>query len=683
MKKLLVFSMLTVVSGLHAGFDFGQCSGSGTFEQQIDAYGGDNEKTVYVGAIPAGVKGLHIELNSDKDVDIRLYGENNDKIVHWPNGILNQSGLETKSYKNVPITYSGYNGTNHHPGHEFIDIKGTTPTAMTMKAFGYQAGYATVNYSWTGKEGCEEGGGNGTGHFEQDIPNSDIALVGSIPKDIENLEVNLTSDKDIDIQLYGADGTAIVKWPDGLLKGAGKQTINYHNMHIEWSGYNGVDGHAGHEYIKITGKTTEEITMKVYGFQAGNASVDYSWGKKKSLPLVIVRIEFLNYKFHSDATTWHNKIFGSSHGELNDYMSEISNHTLQYRPAKEEDGIYNDGIITISLNENHPNLGSTGDFSNEIKSALILANSKINFSAYDKNANGAISKDELQIMFLVAGGESAIGDNPGIWAHAWCMYGDNGTAPIHDGVKLMSCVDDGGYSLFGERHGNHDATIGVIAHELGHAVFDLPDLYDMDGSSSGIGGFGLMAGGCWGMMPYGVNPDLYAGQTPVHMTGWSKIQSGFVTPKVVTSNMAHAQFNPTSTPEYTLYKVPTGHKGEYFLLEQRGLTGYDVGLLGVLNPVETSGEMSGGISILHIDENMPDNDNENHKLVDVEEANNAELDSPWTDGNLNNLYYAPNADTFNRNTFPNSRRYGGQDSGVSIENISNSYGTMSADILVN
>jgi len=275
MKKLLILSMLTATSGLYADFNFEQCSGSGTFEQQIDAYGGDNEKTVYVGAIPAGVKGLHIELNSDKDVDIRLYGENNDKIVHWPNGILNQSGLETKSYKNVSITYSGYNGTNHHPGHEFIDIKGTTPTAMTMKAFGYQAGYATVNYSWTGKEGCEEGGGNGTGHFEQDIPNSDIALVGSIPKDIENLEVNLTSDKDIDIQLYGADGTAII-----LLNGSGTQTINYHNMHIEWSGYNGVDGHAGHEYIKITGKTTEEITMKVYGYEAGSASVDYSWGKK-------------------------------------------------------------------------------------------------------------------------------------------------------------------------------------------------------------------------------------------------------------------------------------------------------------------------------------------------------------------------------------------------------------------
>ena len=276
MKRLLILPLLIATQSAYAGFDFGQCSGSGTFEQQIDAYGGDYENTVLVGEIPAGLKGLHIELKSNKDVDIRLYGANNDKIVHWPNGILKKGSLETKPYKNVPITYSGYNGTNGQLGHEFIDINDTTPTAMTMKAFGYQAGYATVNYSWTGKKGCEQG--SGSGHFSQDIPNRDIALAGSIPVNIDNLEVNLTSDKDIDIQLYGADGTAIIQWPDGLLNGPNVQNIDYHGMYIEWSGYNGVNRQKGHEYIKLTGKTTEEITMKVYGYQAGTAIVDYRWG---------------------------------------------------------------------------------------------------------------------------------------------------------------------------------------------------------------------------------------------------------------------------------------------------------------------------------------------------------------------------------------------------------------------
>ena len=41
--------------------------------------------------------------------------------------------------------------------------------------------------------------------------------------------------------------------------------------------------------------------------------------------------------------------------------------------------------------------------------------------------------------------------------------------------------EQNGYSQFGERQGSSssntwDATIGVMAHELGHAYFQLPDL---------------------------------------------------------------------------------------------------------------------------------------------------------------------------------------------------------------
>ena len=70
-----------------------------------------------------------------------------------------------------------------------------------------------------------------------------------------------------------------------------------------------------------------------------------------------------------------------------------------------------------------------------------------------------------------------------------------------DNVRLLgvnsSYYGQNGYSQFGELHGfsagiSWDATIGVMAHELGHAYFDLPDLYDTTEASSGIGAFGLM-----------------------------------------------------------------------------------------------------------------------------------------------------------------------------------------------
>jgi len=283
MKKTILSIVLlcSYSTILNANLSFGECSGSGTFAQHIDAYAGDKENAVTVGTIPKGIQGLEINLISEADIDIRLYAANGDKIVHWPNGILNKISEETKVYKGVNITYSGFYGIKGKRGHEFIKVTGSTPAIFTMKAFGYNEGDAVINYSWTGKDGCTNAG-SGKGHFTQTIPKKAISLVGEIPANIENLEVSLKSDKDIDIQLYGADGTAIIAWPKGLLHSREKNTISYKGMSIEWSGYGGVNDKYGHEYIKITGKTTEKMTMKVYGYQAGTAEVLYNWNSKSS-----------------------------------------------------------------------------------------------------------------------------------------------------------------------------------------------------------------------------------------------------------------------------------------------------------------------------------------------------------------------------------------------------------------
>ena len=279
-KKILLVSTLwaTQAFALNDGFDFGEeCGGGqGSFEQQINQFGGDYENAITVGKIPAGIKDLNITLVSDKDVDIRLYA-GNDKIVHWPSGLLKGPNKNSVEYKDTTVEYSGYNGTDGDRGHEYIKIAGTTPVEMTMKAFGYKAGFATVNYSWSGKENCEKVA-QGDKTFTQSLAKEAISTVGTIPAGIGSLVVALKSDKDLDVQLYGEDGTAIVAWkPTGLLSGARKQKITYHGMDIEWSGYNGDGTGKGHEYIKITGDTTENLQMKVYGFQAGFADVEYSW----------------------------------------------------------------------------------------------------------------------------------------------------------------------------------------------------------------------------------------------------------------------------------------------------------------------------------------------------------------------------------------------------------------------
>ena len=278
-KILLISCYLSIAA--QANFNFGECQGSGTFEQEIIYYAGYYENVATVGEIPAGIKGLKVSLISDKDVDIRLYGENEDKIVHWPYGILKKSDQETKSYQGVNITYSGYNGEGGEKGHEYIEVNGTTAVTLTMKAFGYRAGYATVNYSWIGKEGCSPKD-SGEDSFTQTLLKDSTSLVGTIPPHVNNLEINLTSTTDIDIQLYAEDGTAIASWkPTGLMAGASKQSLIYHDMNITWSGYNGSNGNLGNEYITVTGETSEMLIMKVFGYESGEADVTYSWGDNK------------------------------------------------------------------------------------------------------------------------------------------------------------------------------------------------------------------------------------------------------------------------------------------------------------------------------------------------------------------------------------------------------------------
>jgi len=272
------------------------------------------------------------------------------KLYNWPYGILNGSSEAHTLYQDSNILYSGYNGTNGDKGHEFITVEGTTQVPMIMKAFGYEAGFATVNYSWTGKEGCTK---SGDGNFTQSIEKDALSLVGEIPAGVPNVRIALTSDKDLDIQLYGEDGTVIVGWkPTGLLSGARTDTIiEYNGMSIEWSGYDGTNGNKGHEYIQITGSTTEALTMKVYGYEAGFADVSYSWHENNTSieptpKPCITRLELQNKIINEEDVTDINTSCITDMSELFSHadkfnqdishwdVSHVTNMSLMFRDAK-------------------------------------------------------------------------------------------------------------------------------------------------------------------------------------------------------------------------------------------------------------------------------------------------------------------------------------------------------------
>ncbi|MFT7622262.1 MAG: hypothetical protein ACI9WU_001430 [Myxococcota bacterium] len=278
MKLHGVVAAVTVLISVpaYAGFDWGSdCSeGAGEFEQFTPL-----KQLVTVGEIPANKKNVKINLSAAKDVDVQLIDKATGyEIVAWPSGQLNGPAENCGTFDGVTYCYSGFNGgqTIGTFGNEWIEIHGVTNRELIMRAYGYAAGVAQVTYSWESESTCTE---TGDGQFAQWVEKDAVVTVGDIPSGKFNVVVDLqaTDGKDVDVQLYDG-GVALVQWPNGQLSGPTSGSLEYQGMTITWSGYNGLGGNWGHERIQIKGLVTRTLTMKAFGYAAGFASVEYSWG---------------------------------------------------------------------------------------------------------------------------------------------------------------------------------------------------------------------------------------------------------------------------------------------------------------------------------------------------------------------------------------------------------------------
>ena len=418
-------------------------------------------------------------------------------------------------------------------------------------------------------------------------------------------------------------------------------------------------------------------------------------------PMLVIGVEFNDYAFSSTSPSdsWEQKIFGQNSGSVNDYYNEISAGQFQFEPVINEN--VTTGLTIIKLDQNHPNFYSGTNettFNNDIQNNLypILDKALIkvdiqgfDFSYYDNNNDGNITPDELLITYILAGEEDAYSGGiyaSGVWAHVDCTTSSSKL----DGVNLLGCSSGGNYAVFGERHydspdTSHDATIGIIAHELGHAAFALPDLYYKNDSR--IGYFGLMASGTWGQ----ANQGGEAGDTPTHMCAWSKIDTGWYSTSPTLDNNTDYQVNATGSTDYNIVKVPlNGSHDEYFLIENRGLGGYDSGLKYIFSkPLQKViyTNYNGGLAIWHVDEQIirskrasnSINSNSVHKGIDLEEASGTSVDEGMGDPELN-LYYSGNIDKFTPKTSPNTDSYTGDSSLIYFTNISTRSNTMTINI---
>lgn len=138
---------------------------------------------------------------------------------------------------------------------------------------------------------------------------------------------------------------------------------------------------------------------------------------------------------------------------------------------------------------------------------IDLLDPLVDFSIYDNDGNGYV--DGL-ILCQAGRGAELTSDTTDFWSHKWGI-----TPRLRDGVYISTYTVQPSYWA---RPG--DMTIGVYAHETGH-LFGLPDLYDLDNSSRGLGKWSLMAGGSW---------NGTRGNRPAPMGPWERFKLGFAEP---------------------------------------------------------------------------------------------------------------------------------------------------------
>jgi len=226
----------------------------------------------------------------------------------------------------------------------------------------------------------------------------------------------------------------------------------------------------------------------------------------------------------------------------------------------------------------------------------------------------------------------------------------------------------------GDCYTNTIRPIGVYAHEFGH-ILGLPDLYDRDnsnGGSEGIGHWCLMASGSW---------QGWGGDTPAHMSSWCKSEMGWLEPVVLSSDEISLNIPQVETNPYAVKIWEDDYFwSRYFLVENRQPVGFDSDLEGP------------GLIIYHVDENRrygsyrfssgPANDDETHKLVDVEEADGLDdMDNEVNRGDAGDPFPGTsNNFTFNDNSYPSASRYDNTETGIAVFNISSSDSLMTADV---
>jgi immune inhibitor A len=380
-----------------------------------------------------------------------------------------------------------------------------------------------------------------------------------------------------------------------------------------------------------------------------------------SLRAIVLLVDFSDNAHSLDTSQFSSLLFSQGTfptGSMKDFYRENSYQRFDLSGA-----VYGwirlDSSYSYYVNHNYGYGSYPRNSQKLVEDAVSAANPYVNFANFDKDGDGWV--DALFVVHAGKGAEET-GSQDDIWSHSW-----NTTYTMTvDGVSISD------YSIEPEKSKSGDMVhVGVFCHEFGH-ILGLPDLYDTDNSSEGLGHWSLMASGSW----TGPNNN---GSSPAHLDAWSKDELGWIEVDTLTSNLTNEEILQIETNPKVYRLWTNGGTGfQYFLVENRQKTGFDSYLDGE------------GILIYHVDENISNNNNEwypghtssGHYKIALQQADGFfDLEKRNNRGDTGDPFLGSRGKiAFDDTTTPDSRNYSFSSTQVAVWNVSNSDSVMHANL---
>ena len=233
-------------------------------------------------------------------------------------------------------------------------------------------------------------------------------------------------------------------------------------------------------------------------------------------------------------------------GTIKQYWNEVSYNLFDvggavygWVPLPHDETYYTGGIYQGLT----PGYARTGDM---IRDILMNLDPSVDFGAYDNDGPDGVPNsgdddgyvDVLLVVHPTFGAEC--NNSQHMWSHSWRYsawpvsggepYPTNDAAAGGGGILIDDYIIVPALSCE-----TGQIEIGVICHELGHAI-GLPDLYDWNGGGSGIGFWGLMGAGNWNTPA-----------SPAHLEAWSREYLGWVNPVAIDWRSRSLTLRPVET----------------------------------------------------------------------------------------------------------------------------------------